>query len=436
MQQIELWMLIPFGVMLLSIAVAPLIAPRWWDKNINKLLYTLLVAIPTAILLVKYGLGEPLMEQILEDYIPFIVLLATLFVVTGGIKVHYATTPTPLANSIMLIIGYCIASLVGTTGAAMLLIRPLLEINRQRTHKAHTVMFFIAMVANCGGVLSPLGDPPLFLLYLRGASFGWFQSMYEQWAFVGGCLLVIYFLIDTYIYKTKELIGIRPYAEDEEDEQITFSISGGINALFLVATIAAVALLNGSTIPAMDAKGAPILLHHLREVVLCVIMALSLIFTGKNVRRENHFSWEPITEVAIIFIGIFVTMTPAMIYLNANAAALNIDTPAQFYYAAGALSSFLDNAPTAVAFHTVASGLPAVEGVPIVAGIAEPLLTAISLGAVLFGAMTYIGNGPNFMVKAIAENDGIRMPSFFGYIVKFSLPVLLPIYILLQIIFF
>lgn len=436
MQQIELWMLIPFGVMLLSIAVAPLIAPRWWDKNINKLLYTLLVAIPTAILLVKYGLGEPLMEQILEDYIPFIVLLATLFVVTGGIKVHYATTPTPLANSIMLIIGYCIASLVGTTGAAMLLIRPLLEINRQRTHKAHTVMFFIAMVANCGGVLSPLGDPPLFLLYLRGASFGWFQSMYEQWAFVGGCLLVIYFLIDTYIYKTKELIGIRPYAEDEEDEPITFSISGGINALFLVATIAAVALLNGSTIPAMDAKGAPILLHHLREVVLCVIMALSLIFTGKNVRRENHFSWEPITEVAIIFIGIFVTMTPAMIYLNANAAALNIDTPAQFYYAAGVLSSFLDNAPTAVAFHTVASGLPAVEGVPIVAGIAEPLLTAISLGAVLFGAMTYIGNGPNFMVKAIAENDGIRMPSFFGYIVKFSLPVLLPIYILLQIIFF
>ncbi len=436
MQQIELWMLIPFGVMLLSIAVAPLIAPRWWDKNINKLLYTLLVAIPTAILLVKYGLGEPLMEQILEDYIPFIVLLATLFVVTGGIKVHYSTPPTPLANSIMLIIGYCIASLVGTTGAAMLLIRPLLEINRQRTHKAHTVMFFIAMVANCGGVLSPLGDPPLFLLYLRGASFGWFQSMYEQWAFVGSCLLVIYFLIDTYIYKTKELIGIRPYAEDEEDEPITFSISGGINALFLVATIAAVALLNGSTIPAMDVKGAPILLHHLREVVLCVIMALSLIFTGKNVRRENHFSWEPITEVAIIFIGIFVTMTPAMIYLNANAAALNIDTPAQFYYAAGALSSFLDNAPTAVAFHTVASGLPAVEGVPIVAGIAEPLLTAISLGAVLFGAMTYIGNGPNFMVKAIAENDGIRMPSFFGYIVKFSLPVLLPIYILLQIIFF
>ena len=436
MQQVELWMLIPFGIMLLSIAVAPLIAPRWWDKNLNKLLYTLLIAIPTAILLVRHGLDEPLMEQILDDYIPFIVLLATLFVVTGGIKVHYTTTPTPLANSIMLIIGYCIASLVGTTGAAMLLIRPLLEINRQRTHKAHTVMFFIAMVANCGGVLSPLGDPPLFLLYLRGASFGWFQSMYEQWAFVGSCLLAIYFLLDTYIYKTKELIGIRPYAEDEEDEPITFSISGGINALFLVATIATVALLNGSTIPAMDAKGAPILMHHLREIVLCVIMALSLIFTGKNVRRENHFSWEPITEVAIIFIGIFVTMTPAMIYLNANAAALNIDTPAQFYYAAGVLSSFLDNAPTAVAFHTVASGLPTVEGVPIVAGIAEPLLTAISLGAVLFGAMTYIGNGPNFMVKAIAENDGIRMPSFFGYIFKFSLPVLLPIYVLLQWIFF
>ena len=185
MQQIELWMLIPFGIMLLSIAVIPLIAPRWWGKNHNKLIYTLLIAVPTAIMLVRHGLEQPLLEQILDDYVPFIVLLATLFVVTGGIKVHYTTTPTPLANSIMLIIGYCIASLVGTTGAAMLLIRPLLEINRQRTHKAHTVMFFIAMVANCGGVLSPLGDPPLFLLYLRGASFGWFQSMDQA----GGCHL-------------------------------------------------------------------------------------------------------------------------------------------------------------------------------------------------------------------------------------------------------
>lgn len=436
MQHIEYWMLAPFCVMLLSIAIMPLVAPRFWGSNFKKLLFTALIAIPTTAMLVHYGLGQELLHQILDDYIPFIILLATLFVVTGGLKVHYATTPTPLANSIILIIGFCIASLVGTTGAAMLLIRPLLEINRQRSHKEHTVMFFIALVANCGGILSPLGDPPLFLLYLRGASFGWFQSMYEEWAFVGFALLLIYFLLDTYIYKTKELMGVRPAAEGEEDEPMTFSIRGGINAIFLAATIAAVALLNGSTIPAMDAEGAPIYLHHLREIVLCLIMALSLIFTGKSVRRDNHFSWEPITEVAIIFIGIFVTMTPAMIFLNENATSLNISTPAQFYYAAGTLSSFLDNAPTAVAFHTVASGLPIGEGVPVVAGIAEPLLTAISLGAVLFGAMTYIGNGPNFMVKAIAENDGVRMPSFFGYIFKFSLRYLLPVYILLQIIFF
>ncbi|MBQ7855974.1 MAG: sodium:proton antiporter [Alistipes sp.] len=436
MQHVELWMLAPFCVMLLSIAVAPLVASEWWDKNRNKLIFTLLIAIPTAIMLVHYGLGEPLLHQIVGDYIPFIILLATLFVVTGGIKVHYSTTPTPLANSIMLLLGYCIASLVGTTGAAMLLIRPLLDINRQRTHKWHTVVFFIAMVANCGGVLSPLGDPPLFLLYLRGATFDWFQSLYAQWAFVGGALLLIYFLWDTYVYKKKELMGVRPAAEDEEDEPITFSIKGGINALFLIATVAAVALLNPSVVPAMGEEDAPFWLRNLREVALCVVMALSLLLTGRSVRRENHFSWGPIVEVAIIFVGIFVTMTPAMIYLNDNASMLGITTPAQFFYSAGALSSFLDNAPTAVAFHTVASGLPAAAGVPIVAGISEALLKAISLGAVFFGAMTYIGNGPNFMVKAIAESEGVKMPSFFGYMFRFSLPVLLPVYMALQWVFF
>ena len=436
MYNIEPYLLIPFVVMLLSIAIMPLIAPRAWSRNFNKLLFVLLISIPTAIMLSHAGLSENLKHQMLYDYIPFIALLAALYVVTGGIHIHYSTTPTPVVNAAIMFIGYGLASVVGTTGAAMLLIRPLLEINRDRQYKIHTILFFIAMVANCGGVLTPLGDPPLFLLYLRGAEFSWFQTLFPQWAFVGSILLTVYLAIDTYIWKRKEVIGVRPRSENEEEEPIKISFSGAINLFFLSAILLSVAFINPAEIPAMEAEDAPWYMRFLREIVLFTILFLSVISTGRKVRKLNHFSWEPITEVAILFIGIFVTMTPALLYLNENAASLGITEPMQFFFASGVLSSFLDNAPTAVAFHTVAEGLPIVEGTPLMADIPVSMLAAISLGSVLFGAMTYIGNGPNFMVKAVAENEGVRMPSFFGYIFKFSVIILLPTYILMALVFF
>ena len=436
MYNIEPYLLIPFVVMLLSIAIMPLIAPRAWSRNFNKLLFVLLISIPTAIMLSRAGLSENLKHQMLYDYIPFIALLAALYVVTGGIHIHYSTTPTPVVNAAIMFIGYGLASVVGTTGAAMLLIRPLLEINRDRQYKIHTILFFIAMVANCGGVLTPLGDPPLFLLYLRGAEFSWFQTLFPQWAFVGSILLTVYLAIDTYIWKRKEVIGVRPRSENEEEEPIKISFSGAINLFFLSAILLSVAFINPAEIPAMEAEDAPWYMRFLREIVLFTILFLSVITTGRKVRKLNHFSWEPITEVAILFIGIFVTMTPALLYLNENAASLGITEPMQFFFASGVLSSFLDNAPTAVAFHTVAKGLPIVEGTPLMADIPVSMLTAIALGSVLFGAMTYIGNGPNFMVKAVAENEGVRMPSFFGYIFKFSVIILLPTYILMALVFF
>lgn len=432
MEQVQLWMLIPFVVMLLTIAVAPLVAEHWWEKNRNKLIFTLIVSIPAAIILVCSGLGHNVQHQLLFDYIPFIMLLLALFVVTGGINIRGDIAATPTINTLLLFGGWLLASFMGTTGAAMLMIRPLLQINQQRKYRVHTVLFFIALVANCGGLLTPLGDPPLFLLYLRGASFEWFFELLPQWAFVGAVLLALYVAVDKYFYAKEP----QDMLQRDLKEQEPIHMSGSINFIWLAAVIACVVFLNASYIPAMADHHAPIYVKFLREIALLVIIILSLKTTGREVREANHFSWEPIAEVAILFVGIFTTMTPALLYLNVHAPSLGLTEPWQFYYSTGVLSSFLDNAPTAVAFHTVASGLPIAEGVATVAGIPEVLLKVISLGAVFFGAMTYIGNGPNFMVKAIAEQEGVEMPSFFGYMVKFSLVVLLPVYVLMQLIFF
>ena len=304
--------------------------------------------------------------------------------------------------------------------------------NQQRKYTTHTILFFIALVANCGGVLTPLGDPPLFLLYLRGVDFFWFTSLFPQWLFIGATLLTVYYVTDRYIYYKKEPIEA-VMADVRERENL--KITGKINILFLVAIILTVSFVNSSYIPRMGAHDAPLHLRYLREIILIVITLLSLLTTKKSVRKENNYSWEPIIEVAVVFIGIFITMTPALIFLNNNAARLGFTEPWQFYSGSGFLSAFLDNSPTAVAFHTVAMGLPHSAETPLVAGVPEALLRAIALGSVFFGAMTYIGNGPNFMVKAIAEQNGIKMPNFVGYILRFSLIVLLPIYILVQIIF-
>ena len=432
MHQIELWALIPFALMLLSIAVLPLLAEHWWESNTHKLYISILLALPAGIYLVANGMGSNLEHQILYDYVPFIVLLGALFVVTGGIHICGDIQARPINNTIIMAIGFLLASFIGTTGAAMLTIRLLLEVNQQRKHKVHTILFFIALVANCGGVLTPLGDPPLFLLYLRGADFGWFMHLAPEWLFVGVILLSLYFVIDQFVYYRKEET-VNIMADVHEKRPIT--MTGKINIIYLMGIILSVSFLNPSYIPAMGDHHSPIYVRFLREIALVIIGVMSWLTTKKSIRQDNKYSWEPIIEVAYLFIGIFVTMTPALIYLNAHAAQLGIDKPWQFFYASGFLSAFLDNSPTAVAFHTVAQGLPVADGAVLEAGIDAMLLRAIALGSVFFGAMTYIGNGPNFMIKAIAEQSGITMPSFFGYMIKFSLVILLPIYIIAQLIF-
>ena len=430
------WSMIPFGLMLLMIAIGPLVAEHWWEKNANKLIVSLLLGIPTAVCLIMGGMVHELEHQLFNDYVPFIILLLALFVITGGIHISGDIKAKPWVNTTFLGLGWLLASIMGTTGAAMLLIRPLLTTNQQREHKVHTVLFFIALCANCGGLLTPLGDPPLFMLFLRGAEFTWFMSMWPQWLFTGGMLILIYFALDTYYYKKEHWVALSADAR----EQVPMRLGGSINFLYLVGVVLSVAFINSGSIPAMGEENAPLWLKYLREIVLLSLTFLSLYTTKKKVRFElNKFSWGPIVEVAVLFLGIFTTMTPALAYLNANAASLGLTDAWQFYYSTGLLSSFLDNTPTAVAFHSVATGLTADQiaafGGNMMAGIPEILLTAICIGAVFFGAMTYIGNGPNFMVKAIAEESGVKMPSFFGYMYKFSLIVLLPIYILVQLIF-
>ena len=430
------WSMIPFGLMLLTIAIAPLVAEHWWESNRHKLTVALFLGVPTAICLIVGGMLHDLEHQIFSDYIPFIILLLALYVITGGIHLSGDIKAKPWVNTTFLALGWVLASIMGTTGAAMLLIRPVLTTNQQREHKVHTVLFFIALCANCGGLLTPLGDPPLFMLFLRGAEFTWFASMWAPWLLTGGLLLAIYFALDTYYYNKEHWTAISA----DHREHTPLRIYGKLNFLYLVGVVLTVAFINAGVIPQMGEEHAPMWIKYLREIILVSLTLLSFYTTKKKVRFElNHFSWSPIVEVAVLFLGIFTTMTPALAYLNANAASLGLDATWQFYYSTGLLSSFLDNTPTAVAFHSVATGLTpdqiAAFGGNVVAGIPEILLMAICIGAVFFGAMTYIGNGPNFMVKAIAEESGVKMPSFFGYMYKFSLIVLLPVYILVQLIF-
>jgi Na+/H+ antiporter NhaD/arsenite permease-like protein len=382
------------------------------------------------------GMCHELEHQLFGDYIPFIVLLLALYVITGGIHLSGDIKAKPWVNTTFLAVGWLFASVMGTTGAAMLLIRPLLMTNQQRKYKVHTVLFFIALVANCGGLLTPLGDPPLFMLFLRGASFTWFASMLPQWLFTGIILLLVYFVADTWYYKREHWTALSA----DHREHTPLCLKGKTNFVYLLGVVFAVAFINSGMLPQMAEENAPMWLKYLREIVLLSLTAMSLYTTKQEVRYDmNKFSWGPIVEVAVLFLGIFVTMTPALAYLNDHAASLGLNSVGQFYYMTGALSSFLDNTPTAVAFHSVATGLTPEQmagfGGNIVAGIPEILLQAICIGAVFFGAMTYIGNGPNFMVKAIAEENGVKMPSFFGYMLTFSLIILLPIYVLVQVIF-
>lgn len=425
---IPLWASLPFLIMLMFIAIGPLFFHHWWEENKNKLIVSLALGVPTAIWLISNHLTDQLIHQMLFDYIPFIILLGSLFIITGGIQLKGDIAAKPSVNTAFLAIGGILASFMGTTGAAMLLIRPVIRTISEREFKVHTILFFIAIVANAGGMLTPLGDPPLFLLYLRGAPFEWFFSLFKEWAFVLAVLLIIYYFTDRYYYKKETAAALKK----DKTQLEPLTIVGTYNFIFLFGVVLSVAFLNEHYLHIIHDN------HYfafVREASMLLMAGLSLYLTPRQLRIDNKFTWTPIIEVAFLFLGIFMTMVPALLWLNTHAPQLGVKTAAQFYYATGMLSAFLDNAPTALAFHKLALGLPVSDGVNLVAGIPEALLTAISLSAVFFGAMTYIGNGPNFMVKAIAEENKIKMPSFFGYMFKFSLVVLLPVYIVVQLLF-
>lgn len=421
---------IPFVLMLLAIAILPLVTPHFWESNRNKLIVSLVLGIPTAIWLLVSNLTEALIHSIFFDYIPFIILLGALFVISGGIYLDGDLEAKPKVNLIFLLIGGVLASFMGTTGAAMLLIRPLLKTNFRRKYKTHIVLFFIAIVANCGGLLTPLGDPPLFMLYLRGVPFFWFFTLGKEWFVCNAILLTIFYFIEKHYYKkeSKEDLIL------DLEEYRPLKLKGKINLIFLLGVVLSVAFIN----PLYFSFIHP---HHIssyvREVVIITMAILSLVFTRKEVREANRFNWHPIEEVAYLFLGIFITMTPSLLFLETHAREFGFNTIQTFYYASGVLSSFLDNTPTAVTFYSLAKGLvtqqPHLFNDPvIVGGIPEHLLEGIATACVFFGAMTYIGNGPNFMVKAIAEYEKVPMPHFLGYMYKFSLIILLPVFILVQ----
>lgn len=405
------WSIIPFALLLASIAVLPLVpaTERVWERNAVKLAVALALGLPIAVWFTAAGHGDEVVHALIE-YGQFIMLLLALFVVAGGIYLTGDIRATPRNNTIFLAVGGLFASFVGTTGAAMLLIRPLLNTNRERTHRAHTVIFTILIVANCGGLLTPLGDPPLFLGFLRGVPFEWTFSLWPQWAFVNGMLLLTYYALDRRQYAQEPASAIA-----FDDTEVTpIGVVGKINFAFFAMVIAGVAFVPSLDLEAIAAGHATWAAWvPWRELVFAVAAGGSYFFTSDEVRFHlNQFDWTPILEVAALFIGIFLTMIPALAYLAQIAPTLPLNEITLFVFTGG-LSAVLDNAPTYATFFEMAAQLP---GEPRVAGVPEHYLTAISLGAVLCGAITYIGNGPNFMTKSVAEGVGVTMPSFGGYV--------------------
>jgi Na+/H+ antiporter NhaD/arsenite permease-like protein len=402
-------------------------------------------AIPAVVVLVlDMGLeGTHLLVHSLKEYVAFIALLLSLFVITGGIFVKGSLAGTPISNTVILGLGAVLANVVGTTGASMLLIRPLLRANAARERKAHIFVFLIFIVSNTGGLLTPLGDPPLFLGFLRGVPFWWTFRLWLEWLVMNGLLLTVFNLVDQHIFDREERLRAGSQLEEVQEAVLPLGIRGSQNLVFLFGVILVIFFMGSfgeRYFPNGDVRA-------LVQVVSMLFLAgLSLLFTPNAIRRTNHFTWYPIFEVAAIFIGIFVAMTPALHLLETRGSEMSVHAPWQFFWATGGVSSFLDNAPTYLAFASLAVGV--VNGIHPGAGLeAEHLrgllaypegvlfLTAISCGAVFMGANSYIGNGPNFMVKSIAEENGVRMPGFFAYM-KWSACILLPIFGIVTLIFF
>jgi Na+/H+ antiporter NhaD/arsenite permease-like protein len=420
-----LWSIGPFVLMLLSIALIPLLMPHWWDRNTNKLLLSLAVSIPVLTVIVPNS--PHLLLDSMKDYVSFIVLLGALFVISGGIFIKGEIAGTPLVNTVFLAIGAILANLIGTTGASMLLIRPYLRANHARKHQAHLVIFFIFIVSNVGGALTPLGDPPLFLGFLRGIPFQWTLTLFPIWASAVAALLVIFNFYDQYIFLQDDLAVHGALAEKVQPRR-RVHIEGGMNFLFLAGVMAAAVLSGYFAWP-----------RGIQEGIMIVMAGLSWYTTPKNIHHANHFHFAAIAEVAALFLGIFVTMIPALEILNSRAAALNLRTPWHYFWLSGSLSSFLDNAPTYLTFTAMASGIVG-SSAENLKGLLQTelgtlLLRAVSCGSVFMGANSYIGNGPNFMVKSIAEHHKVKMPSFGGYLV-YSGTILIPLFIVLTFIFF
>lgn len=441
------WTVIPFVLLLGAIAVFPLLhaTEHWWESNANRFIvaaglglltlcyYAFIreapidahwpahsVVNPTDSAVQTGFVGAILGNALLAEYIPFIVLLFSLYTIAGGIRIEGDLRADPLTNAAFMGVGGLLASFVGTTGAAMLLIRPLLETNKERKFVSHTVIFFIFIVCNCGGCLLPIGDPPLFLGYLEGVSFTWTLGLWRSWLLVNGSLLLIYAVLDEFFYYRRE--AIRDIERDIQQTRRLRITGTALNGPLLLGVVVAVALLDpNKPVPGTNWHAW----MYLREIVQLALVAVSLHFGIQKVRNANNFNYGAIVEVAALFVGIFICMQPALQILSEKGVVLAQSLSAKgYFWATGALSSFLDNAPTYLVFFKSAQD-PSI--ISFTGGVPEEILRGVSLGAVFMGSMTYIGNGPNFMVKAIAEKSGVRMPSFFGYMV-YSFVILLPIF--------
>jgi Na+/H+ antiporter NhaD/arsenite permease-like protein len=417
-EPVPLWLVLPFVTLLLAIALTPLVRPAWWHSNypdVSLFLGSLVTG------LYAFGLDSgpyKLLHAGLE-YLSFLALIGGLFFVVSCIQLDVKGKARPIGNLMLLLLGAVFSNLVGTTGASLLLIRPFIKLNRGRIKPLH-VVFFIIIVSNCGGALTPIGDPPLYLGYLKGVPFFWtFNNLLPSWCFVVAALLIAFYIFDRFFAKDP--------TEDADIEKINFKISGKVGIISLVLMIAAI-FIDPILAQNPEFKGIPI-----TAMAQVIIASSCFLLTPQRIKQANEFTFEPFREVALIFAGIFATMIPALDYLSVHGKSFGIDSASTFYFATGILSAFLDNAPTYLNFLQVAVGPTEINKESISALLATPfgnsLLISISSGAVFFGAMTYIGNGPNFMVRSIAQSMKIKTPSFFGYLGWTSI-ILLPILIL------
>ncbi len=428
---------IPFAGLLLSIALCPLLMPKVWHHHFGKITagWALAFLLPFAAVFGAGLAAQGLVHALVAEYLPFIVLLTALYTVAGGIHIRGNFHGSPTFNALLMVIGAVLASFMGTTGASMLMIRPLIRANDNRQHAAHVVVFFIFIVSNAGGSLTPLGDPPLFLGFLKGVDFFWTMGhVFPETLFLIGALLAIFWLVDTWFYRREGVQRADPTPDDHR-----FAIEGRVN-LLLLGVIVALVLMSGTWKPGIsyDVAGYAVGLEQIvRDVALLAVIVASLQLTARRVHQDNQFNWAPMQEVAKLFAGIFLTITPVLAMLKAGSAGafapvVDLVTgpdgqpiPAMYFWASGLLSSFLDNAPTYLVFFNLAGGDPQVLMTTL-----APVLAAISAGSVFMGANSYIGNAPNLMVKAIAEDRGVRMPSFFGYM-AWSGAVLVPLFVVM-----